>query len=857
MKKIRRLLAVILICVFCVGVCPLASAAEPLPGSTDLYLLSENNSDGQAKLLGKTVTVEGIVTVASGVWHDQVNYFSIVTPRDSYRFGGGTLVYSPGNATQYKVGDRVVVTGTVVNGAYASDKGTTAIRTASSSDIQVRGSGVALPDAYPIYTDPLYEEVELDPGLRFEGMPVRVLGKVSDVAAEGTVRGFYVDGSRDGDYEDGAGRMQVKWYSYSGIESQVSQGDWVVVEGILMQSDASSPYTSGYYIRPSSSAGIQLITQDTVLRLSEAVRQKKDGTAALAGLSVTVHGVAAGPTGQWHESNTAFAMVSPRQTPGLDPVYPSGGLYMYGEGIAQPVARGDALTVTGVLGNAGYDGNVSLTPSTLTVTASEQPVLSEKFIYTDWSREQLQGLESTPVKIKGRVTAIKDTGITRTLTVDGSEDGNTTDGTGTMVVKVYSYSGLSLEGITVGEEVVVSGSLQKEAGAAPVGDYFVRPVEQLGIQRCSEHPARTLYVHLDGFRNDYVQREDWDTPVFDALISGGTRCTNAWGEYVSMTTANMTTLCTGAHTGTHQVPALAFYDKVNDRRVRFLQNYDVATVGEMFGSQGLLVGAIKQRKLQNRGADLFAEGGEIAETASQAVQMILHEDPDLMVVLFNETDSTAHKYGTSGPQIQAVVEQIDDALGQILDAYRQRGHAEALNVVLVGDHGMTEVHTNLTSTLSDVLDAVGIPYENAAVNIGPFREDTKLVYNLASGSAEIYFRKPLTQAEYDALIAGLEGITGVARVYTRSELDAMDTPQNLGDLVVDCAEGYAFSTSVAEHGAKAQQQIFMVFNGPTIKQGELYETECRSVDCVANILAVHGVPAEDTVDGAVLNGIYK
>ena len=122
----------------------------------------------------------------------------------------------------------------------------------------------------------------------------------------------------------------------------------------------------------------------------------------------------------------------------------------------------------------------------------------------------------------------------------------------------------------------------------------------------------------------------------------------------------------------------------------------------------------------------------------------------------------------------------------------QRGHAEALNVVLVGDHGMTEVHTNLTSTLSDVLDAVGIPYENAAVNIGPFREDTKLVYNLASGSAEIYFRKPLTQAEYDALIAGLEGITGVARVYTRSELDAMDTPQNLGDLVVDCAEGYAF-----------------------------------------------------------------
>ena len=77
---------------------------------------------------------------------------------------------------------------------------------------------------------------------------------------------------------------------------------------------------------------------------------------------------------------------------------------------------------------------------------------------------------------------------------------------------------------------------------------------------CIRDRARTLYVHLDGFRNDYVQREDWDTPVFDALISGGTRCTNAWGEYVSMTTANMTTLCTGAHTGTHQAVSYTHLD---------------------------------------------------------------------------------------------------------------------------------------------------------------------------------------------------------------------------------------------------------------------------------------------------------
>ena len=35
------------------------------------------------------MTVEGVVTVATGVWHDNANYFTIVTQKNSYRFAGG------------------------------------------------------------------------------------------------------------------------------------------------------------------------------------------------------------------------------------------------------------------------------------------------------------------------------------------------------------------------------------------------------------------------------------------------------------------------------------------------------------------------------------------------------------------------------------------------------------------------------------------------------------------------------------------------------------------------------------------------------------------------------------------------
>ena len=148
-----------------------------------------------------------------------------------------------------------------------------------------------------------------------------------------------------------------------------------------------------------------------------------------------------------------------------------------------------------------------------------------------------------------------------------------------------------------------------------------------------------------------------------------------------------------------------------------------------------------------------------------------------------------------------------------------------------------------------------IPYENAAVDMGPFHRDTKIVYNLSSAAAQIYIRIPLTAEEEARLIAALESIEGVADVFNRAELDALNTPANLGDFVVDCAVGYAFSTSVAEHGSRAQQHTFMVYYGPGIRAGYLYTTQCWNVDIVPTILHLNGLPIPETVDGIVLDGI--
>lgn len=839
---------------------PLKVQAAPYLNSKDLYKAHENNSVGLPIYNNQTISVQGIVSVDIGVWHDSASYFTITTEKTDYRFAGGIAVYLPGYKIQnINRGDKVVVTGVLKNNGYSSDMGTSVIIPNSINDITKLSEGHILPDAYPIFTNPLYEEVEKDPGFRFEGMPVRIMGVINNFDDVGTVRGFYVDGSRDGNYNDGIGAMNVKIYDYSSIDiSNYKNGDYVIVEGILFQNDDTSPYTSGYYIRPTNGNDIKIVDENAELLLNEVSRKDNDGKSVLSGRTIKTKGVVTVDSGKWNNLSNAFTVASSVAVPGMDPVYPEGAAYVYAAGaINTPVAIGDEVSIIGTLTNNGYDFGLNcITPLSITINSHNNKVISEKVIRSDYGYDELKDKESMPVKLQGRIYNIDKEGVTQGFKIDASKDYNWTDKIGTMNVKFYNYSGIDLTKFNEGDLIILRGILQKSDTAAPFDSgYFVRPRNSDDMILRSEHTERTVFIQLDAFRNDYIGRNGWDTENMQTLIDNGSRCLNSYGEYVSMTTANMTTLVTGSHTSTHLVPALAFYDPISDRRVRNLQNYDVPTVGEVFQQAGLLTASVLQRKLQNRGADFMLDGGTIAQIKADAVNIVNSDDPDLLVVLFNTSDSVAHKYGTSSAQIKQAVEEIDDAIGSIKEAYRAKGNLADTTFIISSDHGMDDVSVNLTSALVNALQSTNIPFENAALDMGPFDSETKVVYNLASGAAQIYFRKPLTATEQSTLISALSNITGVANVYNRTQLDQMNTPKNLGDLVVDCDVGYAFSTSAAEHGSYAQRHTILFFSGRGIKSGFSYSPVCRTVDIVPTIYYLNGLVSPATVDGNVLTSI--
>src|SRR5690606_27452376 len=70
--------------------------------------------------------------------------------------------------------------------------------------------------------------------------------------------------------------------------------------------------------------------------------------------------------------------------------------------------------------------------------------------------------------------------------------------------------------------------------------------------------------------------------------------------------------------------------------------------------------------------------------------------PTLLTLYFGEVDSSGHQYGPTSPEVKASVKQIDAALTDLYKGLEERGIANSVNIIIVSDHGMTDISNNQT-----------------------------------------------------------------------------------------------------------------------------------------------------------------
>lgn len=230
---------------------------------------------------------------------------------------------------------------------------------------------------------------------------------------------------------------------------------------------------------------------------------------------------------------------------------------------------------------------------------------------------------------------------------------------------------------------------------------------QLIIGLSASGKPYVLLISFDGFRADYL--EWYFTPNFDRLASKGVKAQGLKPVFVTKTFPNHYSIVTGMYIETHGLIGNDFYAR--DLGLHFrLSDRSMVENARFYGGEPIWVTA------ENQGlktAAFFWVGSEApiggifpsiwkpydesipfrARIDSIAAWFELPSDrrPNLALLYFNEPDGAGHNYGPKAPETEAMIEQLDEIMGLIIDKMELLSISDSLNIIVVADHGMAEV----------------------------------------------------------------------------------------------------------------------------------------------------------------------
>lgn len=269
---------------------------------------------------------------------------------------------------------------------------------------------------------------------------------------------------------------------------------------------------------------------------------------------------------------------------------------------------------------------------------------------------------------------------------------------------------------------------------------------------------RVLIIGADGLRPDLL--DPTLMPVVSQLAATGVRSPEHHAVYPTHTRVNISTLATGSQPGRHGIVANTMlapdarpdhiintsdYEHINAlEEASQGQALLTPSLGDLLAAQGdrLAVAATSTpgaamlwthrhlSRIVNPAtaygiADLYDlreklgeipprdQGAQIARQhyITSAVTEIFLDDPRnrLIVLWFNEPDSSQHAYGLGSPEATAALQTVDACVGTLLAALDRRGLRDQFDIFFVSDHGHTTVlaHNTLRDYLRQAAQEIG------------------------------------------------------------------------------------------------------------------------------------------------------
>lgn len=262
----------------------------------------------------------------------------------------------------------------------------------------------------------------------------------------------------------------------------------------------------------------------------------------------------------------------------------------------------------------------------------------------------------------------------------------------------------------------------------------------------SDAPPTLILVSIDGFRYDYLDRADADVPTLRAIASEGVRAARMTPVFPSNTFPNHYALVTGLHPERHGIVDNSMRDyamagpdgtvpatfSLGNRRAiadgRWWKGEPVWATAERQGRQAATmfwpgseaeIGGVRPSRWMVYDSDLPHRAR--VDTVLAWLDLPQPQRPELLTLYFSAVDSEGHRHGPDSDHVARAMEDVDAALARLVRGLEARGLSDAVDLVVVSDHGMAPVERSRVVVLDEVVDvdALDIAWGGALTGIWP------------------------------------------------------------------------------------------------------------------------------------------
>ena len=371
----------------------------------------------------------------------------------------------------------------------------------------------------------------------------------------------------------------------------------------------------------------------------------------------------------------------------------------------------------------------------------------------------------------------------------------------------------------------------------------------------SDADEYVLLISMDGFRYDYLDKAN--TPNFDKLVNTGASAKALIPVFTSKTFPNHYSIATGMYAENHGLIANTFF--ANDLNKQYsIRDRNAVENGSFYGGEPIWVTAESQNVIS---ASYFWVGSEAVIKGLQPTywkkynQKVSFESridsviswyskpvqsrPRLILLYFHEPDWTGHEYGPNSNETISQIENMDNVFGNLISKISKLSIYNNLNIIIVSDHGMTDVKPDRTIDLSLVTDLSNMRVNGAGPTVfisSESKKQLKQTYKQLKNidNADVYWKQNIPK-----------------RFHYRNHV-------RIPDLLVLANEGWSLmplghgsSTPKGSHGYDNQldnmKAIFMA-KGPSFKKGYRRD-EFENIHIYPLITHILGIKSYPNIDG--------